>query len=50
MVSSSTKQDFAQLAEELGSTGFLPKPFSKADFDTALAEIHQRLTKGILTF
>ena len=44
MVSSSTKEGFAQLARELGSSSFLTKPFSKKDFDWAISEIHQQLS------
>lgn len=44
-ISSSTKQRYALHARELGCVDFLHKPFSKKDFNQAIAEAHGRFCK-----
>ena len=49
MISSSTQSRFASQSEELGSTGFLSKPFSKKDFDQILTKVHSALSHRTYT-
>ena len=46
VISSSTKASFAPHAMELGSSNFLPKPFSKKDFDYTIQYVHQNLIRS----
>lgn len=46
VISSSTKASFALHAMELGSNNFLPKPFTKQDFDYAIRHVHHSLANN----
>lgn len=56
IISSSTRDEFAEHVMNLGCSNFLSKPFSKKDFDEAIKKIYEdvsngnRLKKAIKTF
>jgi len=45
-ISSSTKKGYAAYAKELGCVDFLPKPFSKLEFDNAIEIAYKTLDLG----